>query len=105
MRCSRSRNRGERVVPSYTEAIRLISVRYFRTRLEAVMKAHVERATAGHTQLGLESLVDDTMPGTSDEVRYLYGLRALVNELYRVLVRIHSVRRCLIHTRRHMVYD
>lgn len=104
MRCSRSRNRGERVIPSYTEAIRLISVRYFRTRLEAVI-AHVERTTAGHTQLGLESLVDDTMSGTSDEVRYLYGLRALVNELYRVLVRIHSVRRCLIHTRRHMVYD
>lgn len=46
------------------------------------MEAHVERTTAGHTQLGLESLVDDTMSGTGDEMGYLYGLRALVDELF-----------------------
>lgn len=47
----------------------------------AGMKAHVERTTAGHTQLGLESLVDDTMSRAGNEVGYLYGLRAFVNEL------------------------
>lgn len=42
---------------------------------------HVHWPGGGEAQLGLESLVDDTVPGTSDEMRELDGLGALVDDL------------------------
>ena len=42
---------------------------------------YIHGPAAWKSELGFEGLIDDTVPGSSDQMRNLYRLLALVNDL------------------------
>jgi hypothetical protein len=80
-----------RIIPAYTEAVRLISSAHELPQYGATQTAHIHRSGRGESELGLESLVGDTMLWSCDEMRELDRLIAFVDELQGQCSEVSSV--------------